>query len=393
MSLSSELEDDERRQQRRQDRQQSERETRRAGAPERPGVSLDGDRASIVLPEGAGLTDINGLIRSRGLDPDEWVVESVRVNEWEALAYGGGPDGEPRVVTLHQLRVFLRNLAASVKPAPAVPKRLLERPGRRRTGSGTVLVAVVGDQHAPYHDVALHRAFLGWLRDVRPQKVVSNGDLLDLPSVSRFRTRRLWNASVSECVKAGGIWLREAVEASPDTLWVKLRGNHEQRTENTLIDRAPELADVVPAFEPEGAPHMFSMRRLLHLDDLGVELIGDEREDFARIEYEIAPGVSVRHEPPRAERSRRMARGIIAGHDHRQAITHETAFDAAGEPYLRTVVHVGAMADTSSGLGYAIDPNWQRGFATAAVYADGAVSYDLATWDGASLTWRGDRWS
>lgn len=60
---------------------------------------------------------------------------------------------------------------------------------------------------------------------------------------------------------------------------------------------------------------------------------------------------------------------------------------------MRTLVHVGAMADTSSGLGYAIDPNWQQGFATATVHADGAVSYELATWESGHLTWRGERWA
>jgi hypothetical protein len=40
------------------ERERSERETRKAGAPVPPGISIDGERASIVLPEGADLGDL-----------------------------------------------------------------------------------------------------------------------------------------------------------------------------------------------------------------------------------------------------------------------------------------------------------------------------------------------
>jgi hypothetical protein len=69
-----------------------------------------------------------------------------------------------------------------------------------------------------------------------------------------------------------------------------------------------------------------------------------------------------------------------------------TTFDGA-DPVLRAVVETGCMCQTTEGLGYAPDADWQAGFATVAVHADGSPSFDLATWRGETLTWRGQQWT
>lgn len=364
-----------------------------AGTGEKSSVSVAGDTATVVLPPGASLGDLDTLLRARGIDPADWIVERVTVNEWEALAYGGGPKDEPRVVTLHQLKALLRHRAGSIAPAPEVarrvpPKRLIKR-------NEPLLTVVCGDQQAPYQDDALHEVFLRWLADVKPVSGVLAGDTLDFPSISRHRDRLRWNAGVQECVNVGYRLISEYRDASPDTAWTKLLGNHDWRLESEMMQRSERVAFIGPAEHPSlpPEPHLYSVRRLLHLDALGVELAGCEGEDWRYGEVKLSPGLVVRHEPPSQVKTARLQRSIMAGHTHRQAMRSLTAFDENDEPVVRTVVEIGCMARTREGLGFTERPDWQGGWATVAIYPDGAHHFDLATWRAGVLTWRGERWS
>lgn len=358
---------------------------------ERAGVTLAGDTAAVVLPPGADIGDVDRMLRERGLDPADWHVERVTVNEWDALAHGGGPDGEPRVVKLRQLKAQLRNLRGAVLPAPDVAVRHRPEPGTS-TGA-TRLVAVLGDQQAPYQDDELHRAVLRWLADVQPREVVFTGDTLDLPTISRHRDRPRWDATVQECVNVGFRLLSDYRDAAPSADMRKLRGNHDWRLESEMLDRAERMALIRPADRGDGEElPLYSVRRLLHLDALGIGLVGVEGDDWRFGEHVITPGLVVRHAPPSQDKAARLNRSVMAGHTHRQGIRHVTTFDEHDEPVVRTVVEVGCLARTREGLGYAEHPDWQPGFATVAVHPDGSLAFDLATWRGGALTWRGERW-
>lgn len=389
MSLGDEIEQEERRRALEIERRRSERETAAAGGPETAGVSIDGDKATVSLPVGTDLGDVEELLRSRGLDPADWAIESVRSNEWEALAYGGGADGEPRIVTLRQLKVIVRNLRAIVQPAAEVRRRPAPKPRKRK--KGPKLVVVAGDHHAPYHDPALHDVFRRWLAEEKPDEGIVAGDTLDLPTLSRFLPRKRWHASVQECVDAGYRLLSELRDANDRTIWRKMKGNHDWRLERTLLERTPDMAHVVPAGEGPDE-HLFSVRRLLHLEALGIDLVGDDGEEWQRVEVPVAPGLVIRHEPPSSTKAARLARSVMSGHTHRQSIRYVTSYGAEGEPIIRTLVEVGTMAATREGLGYADLPDWQQGFATVAIWPDGTSSFDLAEWRDGVLTWRGKRY-
>lgn len=354
------------------------------------GVTVTGDTAAAVLPAGASIADLDALLRDRGLDPADWHVERVTVNEWDALAHGGGDDGEPRVVKLRQMKAHLRNRRSVIGPAREVARRHRPEPGTSHKAGR--LVAVMGDQQAPYHDPDLHRAVLRWLADVQPAELVLTGDTADFPTISRHRDRPRWNASVQECVDASYRLLSDYADAVPNARRVKLRGNHDWRLESELMDRAERMAFVRPAPRgPDDELHLYSVRRLLHLDALGYELAGVEGDDWRFGEHVLAPSLAVRHEPPSAQKAARLNRSVMAGHTHRQGIRHVTGYEG-GEPVVRTIVEVGCLALTRGGLGYAPDPDWQPGFATVQVAADGSHSFDLAAWRGGVLSWRGERW-
>lgn len=360
---------------------------------EKAGTSVRGDEATIITDprQLEDLGDLDGLLRRRGLNPDEWQVTHVGVNEWEAYA-GRDDAGEPLVQLLRQLKCTLKKRVDLDWFFPAVDVAERYVPERGTKLAGGELVVFVGDQQADYHDEELHQAFLRWLADVQPERGVLLGDTLDLPTISRHPDRPHWNSTPQACVNAGFRLLSDYRDAAPATAWQKLRGNHDWRLESELLTRAERTFGIAPADIPgeEQVPG-HSIRRFLHLDRLGIELVGREGDDWKLAEVAVGPGLVARHSAPTREKWLRLGRDIIAGHTHRQSLTRVTSFDADDKPVIRTIIEAGCMCRTD-GLGYDEHSNWQGGFVTATVLADGTYSYDLATWRHGRLAWRGEQW-
>lgn len=375
----------------RAERKRSEAQTRKAGKPARAGVDLTGDEATITLAVNADPIDLDDLLAAHGLGGGEWLVERTTPNHWQALAYGGGPDGEPRIVTLHQLRASLVHREAILRPANPVERRYKPKPPRKPTKKRARLEVVTSDHHTPHHDTALHAAFLRWLTDIQPDGGTIAGDLGDYATISKYAQRRRWAQGTVECLDASHAVISDYRDASPDTYWRLFDGNHDGRIDALLRRFSPELADLRRAGDPPEA-RVMSLRNLLRLDELGVEYLGDIDGNWEHAEAVLVPGLVVRHAPLKPADLARLSRSVMSGHNHRQGIDNITTFDEHDRSVVRSVVHVGAMADTASGLGYTQRANWQPGFATAAIHADGTVGFDLATWRNGVLTWRGERW-
>lgn len=360
---------------------------------EKAGTSIRGDEATIITdprqPEDIG--DLDGMLRRRGLNPDEWQVSHVGVNEWEAYA-GRDDGGEPLVQLLRQLKCTLKKRIDVDWFFPAVEVEQRYVPANSsRIGAGDLIV-FVGDQQADYHDEELHQAFLRWLDDVKPVRGVLLGDTLDLPTISRHPDRPHWNSTPQACINAGYRLLSDYRDASPATSWQKLRGNHDWRLESELLTRAERTFGITPADIPgETQIPGHSIRRYLHLDRLGIELVGREGDDWKLAELVVGPGLVARHSAPTREKWIRLGRDIIAGHTHRQSLTRVTSFDSEDRPVVRTIIEAGCMCRTDT-IGYDEHSNWQGGFVTAAVLPDGTYSYDLATWRNGRIAWRGEQW-
>lgn len=364
--------------------------TRDGRHAETPGLQMKDDIAIVISEPMVKTQSLEELLRERNLDPDEWEVERVVVNEWSVYA-GRDEDGEAIVLPMKQLKAFLRKKIAIEWIFPATEVRERIKPSKPSSEKGLRLVVVCGDQQAPYHDAELHSAFLRWLSQNKPDAGVTCGDTADFPTISKYRDRPRWSASVQECLDTAYRLLSEYRDASPKTHWSKLRGNHDARLESELLLRAERMFGVRPAEIPgaETGPHALSLRRLLHLDQLGVELVGDEEDSWEYGEVRLSPKVAVRHRPPKTVA--RLNSSIMAGDSHRQSIRFETGY-SHGEPRTLALVEVGTLARIREGLGYTVEPNWQPGFATVSINEDGEGVFDLAIWRGGKLMWRGEQW-
>lgn len=357
---------------------------------ERPGFTVTGDLAVFVSEAKRGLQpkDVEALLAERNIDLGEWEVDRLVVNEWESMTTG---DDGPVVVPLRQLKCHLKRRVPLEWVFPAVEVRE-RKPPKPVSSSKPRLVWVAGDQQAPYHDPELHAAVCRWLADVQPDEGVLVGDTCDFPTISRHGDNPNWSAPVQECLNAGYRLLSDYRDMAPTMPLRKLRGNHDWRMESELLARAERMFGIRPADIPgeEQGPHALSLRRLLHLDALHIELCGQEGDHWKFGQVTLAPNLVVRHDGP-PPKNRRVKADVISGHDHRQSIVHTTEWDD-DEPVTRTLMRVGTLARLGGGLGYATDPDWQQGMGTVAIHPDGSRMFELAAWRGGRLHWRGGTW-
>ena len=329
------------------------------------------------------------MLRERDLDPDEWEVVGMKVNEWETTT--AGDEGEPVTSLNRQTRMHLTPRKTSIRAArPDGWKPPKPRPSRKTCETDTMLI---GDHQAPFHDRAMHGAVVNYLADVAPRRVVILGDLLDLPSVSKYTKKPLFHAATNECIDAAYKIICDYRSASPDSELFFLHGNHEQRLLNMLLRDFQEAAEIRRAEDDRPA---LSLDYLMRFDELGITSLSNYPHDVLK----LSENTAVRHGDKsrggsgatgRAEtQSRRY--NIFVGHNHKQSITEHTAHDIDGDVTVTYGIEVGCSCEVKGGLGYAVEPDWQQGAATATFDKDGTMTPELVSWTDGKLRWRGDWW-
>ena len=328
----------------------------RGGDADEEGLSINGDGSKTAV--GTPWT-AEELIRKHGDDPAECEILRKRGNWW----------GDPAKPS-HQLRVdWIRksDIIRTVDPGSWTPP-----PKPKKAKRGDQRIVLCGDHHAPLHDKTLHKLFCARLRDTQPDLGVMLGDTMDFSTVSRFREKEGFAHGVNECLQAAFGIIRDYREASPDTRWILLKGNHDARLEFAILDNSPALHGVRAADEELPA---LSLRRLLHLDALGVEFI---EGDWETTKYVLCRNLTARHGVTIAKNApeqmlSKLTRSTVQGHSHRLSFGYRTDHD--NDPDVptntRLAVEAGCMAEIKDGLGHSVDPNWQQSFLEGHIWKNG----------------------
>lgn len=365
-----------------------------------PGLTVEGDTATVISQPSPQMGDVEQLLRDRGLDPQEWDVRGLVVNEWDTQ----GPEGE--VITLRQLKVTLarRTPVDFLFPAVDVKPRPAPRAAKREQVAKTVIA--LGDQHCPLVDRGLHEAVLRFIGPggFAHDEIVCLGDVGDYPAISRFRDSgaRKWMATAQECVQSSFEYLVSLREASPDARVVVLKGNHDWRIETELAARAERLSGLAPAEIP-GAEQIpaYSLRHLLHMDAIGCELVEPEiaGDDYNHAEHWLSDqlvcihGKSVKNGAEKHAES--IGASVIMGHTHKQrhTVVSRWEHDGSGDRLKHLdAVEAGTLRELGTSVGYANRPRSQQGFAVATVLGDGSHTIELASWVDGRLLFRGESW-
>ena len=213
---------------------------------------------------------------------------------------------------------------------------------------------VIPDLQCPYEDAAFVRSMSLFIKAFRPDVVVTIGDEIDLPQISR------WHENTPG-------WYEQTLASdrdhTVDVLWqlteyakegVVIRSNHTDRLYNVIMKKIPSFLSL-----PE-----LRFEKFLKLDELGLKYWKDP--------YPIAKGWVAIHGDLEAlnpnagmsalNQAKRMGQNVIMGHTHRAG---RSAHSEASNGVLRRVLHgveVGHAMNLKHAK-YAFTPNWQQAFA------------------------------
>jgi hypothetical protein len=360
-------------------------------------ASLDVDHehgtATATLPEGHAPDAVVELIRENGLDPDEWDVVTTTLVKWNGLGKADPKTGVNPVHTLRKVQVTLRRKLHLLFPEPVVHVPELARPQAptRVSVHEPELILVEGDHQAPYFDPRLDALTTRLTHLLQPVEHVFLGDTGDYPTISRHADHPAAMAPVREVNEAVYGILRRRAEAAPNARRRKLKGNHDWRIEAELLARAERLFDLSPVGEDEP---VWSLRRILHLDRLGVELVDDPR-GWQHAEVELVPGLGglvVRHGwltgSNNVEKSlTKRGRSIIFGHVHTRY--HLYKWDpSAGLERQATSLGAQCLVRHERFPHFAVCDDWLQGPGVVTRWRDGRFQIEHARYEDGVLTWR-----
>lgn len=368
---------------------------------ERPGCEEHGDEAKVTSDASTVPQDVPTLLRHWGLDPEEWEVRDVKVNTWNAMT-SDKKTGDNRIVRMHQLTVYLRKKLelALISPAAHVPKLVKPRPVRRDRAKPRV-VFIEGDHQAPFFDPDLDAAVTGFVQDLQPDEHVFLGDTIDLSTISKYADHpATMGATPQVCLDEGYGIIRRRREAAPRARARKLKGNHDWRIEGEQLARSERMYGLKPA-HIEGHEQLaaYSLRNLLHLDALEVELV-EHPLGWEHGEIEIIPGARglvARHGwltgARTAERSmKKRGRSLIVAHGHTRE--HFFWWDPSAEVERQAAMcGVMCMARSDRFPHYAAIDNQLQGAMTVTIFPTGEFVFDHARWVDGRLLWRDSRYS
>lgn len=375
-----------------------------AVGPEPPSTTVTGDSADIVGKPSIKLNRPEDLMRERGLDPEEWEVVSMTINEWNGPTKAGGGAKITGKQLLKQLKIHLRRKIPISIVAPARidgPTYKAPKLEAQKDPYAPERVVMVGDQQAPYHNEQLHKLFCEFLGDYKPTRGVLIGDTIDLPDISRHPNNPEKDVSTQECIDAGYLILRDYREAHGPTHWKKLAGNHDERLRRIVVDKIEKIYGLRRAKVPGEAMEspLLDVGHLLRLDELDIEFVRPDG-DYEHTQIKLSPYLAARHGwiARKGSGSSALATlehlgfSVVVGHTHRQSLVYKTRHDIDGEVSTLAACETGCMCRIEEGLGYAVAPDWQNGFATAEIWPDGTFKIDLATYVNGVLYYRNKRY-
>jgi hypothetical protein len=213
---------------------------------------------------------------------------------------------------------------------------------------------VVPDLQVPYHDPVAVKNVAAYIKAVRPDSVVTLGDEIDLPQISRWTENtpgwyeQTLAADRDEAVEV--LW--SLVEHTKDAHMI--RSNHTDRLYNVIMKKIPAFLAL-----PE-----LRFEKFMKLDELGIT--------YHKKPYAIARGIvavhgdeqSIKPQPglTALEAARRHGISVICGHTHRAG---QSAFTEASGGKIGRILRGwegGHLMDVRQAHYTKGTMNWQQAF-------------------------------
>jgi hypothetical protein len=214
---------------------------------------------------------------------------------------------------------------------------------------------VVPDLQVPYHDEIAVRNVANYIKAVRPDSVVTLGDEIDLPQISRWTegTAGWYEQTLASDRDVAVEVLWSLVEHAKDAHMI--RSNHTDRLYNVIMKKIPAFLAL-----PE-----LRFEKFLKLDELGIT--------YHKKPYAIARGIVAVHGDEQSvkptagltalEAARRHGISVICGHTHRSG---QSAFTEASGGKIGRILRgweAGHLMDVRQAHYTKGTMNWQQSFA------------------------------
>lgn len=230
-------------------------------------------------------------------------------------------------------------------------------------GNG-IRVANLSDIHVPYHSKKAVEAAVGYcIKKFRPTHWLFNGDITDFFSISRWDKDPKKRDLVLEIDTTEELfaWI---CGRSKGTRKILKKGNHEERWDHYLWNKAPEIWGL----------NDVQLHNILHLDKYGIEVVGDHRPVLAGAlpifhGHELGRNGIANPVNPARSAFLRSHHTILVGHSH-QTSGHADTNLWHDETFCWST---GCLCSLTPD--YARINRWNWGFAVVDVASDG--SFDV----------------
>ena len=218
-------------------------------------------------------------------------------------------------------------------------------------------ILIVSDLQVPYHDPKAVQNLIDFVRRYKPDRVISVGDEIDLPSVSKWERGRIGEY-------AGTIGKdRDIAVKILEKLRVTdvVRSNHTDRLFNYIASYAPGLY---------GIPEL-QLENFLRLPELGIAywrkplpvapnwvVVHGDHGRISQVAGQTALKQAVQH-----------GKSLVCGHTHRMGISSLTEASGGILGRILTGFEVGNLMDFKKAHYTHGSANWQQGFGL--LYVDG----------------------
>ena len=258
----------------------------------------------------------------------------------------------------------------------AAPTRIT--PTRRKKpirGDSRTLVA--GDSQIPFHDEQAHDRFQQAVVETQPDNIVLVGDMVDLPSLSRFSQRNEWVGGTQGAIDTYHNFLAQLRSNAPNARIAVVHGNHEQRLDNYLQKNAAEVLGLRRANMAHELA-VLTLQYLVRYEDLEIESVDGYPNGTFWLEDNLKAthGTNVAKGGSNAAKYLKEERETtVYGHTHRQELAYRTFAQRIGGVTI-AAASPGCLARTDGavpGFNHTVDAqgqlvkkeeDWQQGLLT-----------------------------
>jgi len=218
---------------------------------------------------------------------------------------------------------------------------------------------IVSDVHSPFTDERAWRLVMDALADFKPDVFVSLGDFMDCFSVSSYSKDPSRALSLKDEVETAARMLDEIDERAQGARRIYCNGNHEDRLQRYLQDKAPELFSLI------------DISKLLRLEDRGWEFVPYKQfAKLGKLHLTHDVGAAGKYAVYRAMDA--FQSPVITGHVHRLAYIVEG--DATGDSRVSAMFGwLGDIAQVDYMHRIKAQRDWAHGFGYG--YVNPATGY------------------